>query len=886
MLWPPKDTLAPPKAEGSSRRGSKRARRLGPAAPLGYVAGGDLVRSHHAGGRASHSAPSSARDQRLMWAPPPILPSPCSPPAFLLHAAGSCILAVNQHLAVAAAKYWAAGGPQARQEAARRAGVALYSRVGLLKLPPKKDAEGGSAPRFFLQLQGGDKEPASAYRAGDLWALSTSRRLDGSEADCLAQPGQGSRGARVTRQRLACVLRSVYHGVSGRDMVQVVPLTPDPVHALPALGSGVVEARVCAVRVPAPTSLVDALRAVSSALDGAAGQEGARPPPPIVGALADPAAPAPPLPPGKPGGLTSPGQLVSNLVEAAHARTRLNPQQVAVLRQVLHWMAADAPHGVATVHGVFGAGKSHTLVATMQAAVALASALQWPAQEPFRILVAAGTNVAVDRLLLGLRGAGFTSFARVGSAKAVHPDILPHMLHHTDSEGSLAAAQRELTGLLNGAQGTHGEDGSGMVKAVRAALGALASVETRMALASAPIIGTTIASATSPALHCAGPFQLVVLDEASQVPYAGALLPLLKARARWAVLVGDPLQLPPPTPDLPAGLPPSSCDTLFEALVRRGGTCLPMTEQYRCHPLLAALASRLFYDAKVTSGIPSDQRPPILPDSGPLLVLDTEACPGAASTRASGGGGSLVNEGEATAVARAVEELLVHGLEPGDVGVIATYRRQVAAIRSRLASLATAADAAAKSLAGHAPPHPTAAALHQRMLQGSRLLQRAAAVQVATVDAFQGNEREVVVFSATHTGSAAAAAAFVDEPRRTNVALTRAKRTFVLVGSMSTIGRCPHWGRVVEDARQRPGAVLPSPAAVLARLPPTRSLIARLRMTLSGRPHTALFPGLFQPPAIAPRPCSATPPASHQAEAGQPAAPPAADDAVFLASTQ
>jgi superfamily I DNA and/or RNA helicase len=50
----------------------------------------------------------------------------------------------------------------------------------------------------------------------------------------------------------------------------------------------------------------------------------------------------------------------------------------------------------------------------------------------------------------------------------------------------------------------------------------------------------------------------------------------------------------------------------------------------------------------------------------------------------------------------------------------------------------------------------------------------AAAVQVSTVDAFQGAERDVILLSSVRTR--AVPNDFVDSPRRINVAISRARR--------------------------------------------------------------------------------------------------------------
>jgi len=74
----------------------------------------------------------------------------------------------------------------------------------------------------------------------------------------------------------------------------------------------------------------------------------------------------------------------------------------------------DRPHLVA-VHGAFGTGKTRTLVESI-----LAMLEQQPS---LRILVAAGTNVAVDNILLGLLQRGFKDFARAGNEGRMHPSV-------------------------------------------------------------------------------------------------------------------------------------------------------------------------------------------------------------------------------------------------------------------------------------------------------------------------------------------------------------------------------------------------------------------------------------------------------------------------------
>jgi superfamily I DNA and/or RNA helicase len=69
----------------------------------------------------------------------------------------------------------------------------------------------------------------------------------------------------------------------------------------------------------------------------------------------------------------------------------------------------------------------------------------------------------------------------------------------------------------------------------------------------------------------------------------------------------------------------------------------------------------------------------------------------------------------------------------------------------------------------------------------------AARDRVGTVDAFQGQERDIVIFSFTRSNPHGRVG-FLSELRRLNVAITRARDQLVLVGDRSTLVRARHDG--------------------------------------------------------------------------------------------
>jgi superfamily I DNA and/or RNA helicase len=60
-------------------------------------------------------------------------------------------------------------------------------------------------------------------------------------------------------------------------------------------------------------------------------------------------------------------------------------------------------------------------------------------------------------------------------------------------------------------------------------------------------------------------------------------------------------------------------------------------------------------------------------------------------------------------------------------------------------------------------------------------------VEFATVDAFQGQERDAIVISLTRSNSEGEVG-FLKEYRRTNVAMTRAKHHLLMIGDGATLG--------------------------------------------------------------------------------------------------
>ncbi|KAG6932543.1 zinc finger GRF-type containing 1, partial [Chelydra serpentina] len=110
---------------------------------------------------------------------------------------------------------------------------------------------------------------------------------------------------------------------------------------------------------------------------------------------------------------------------------QLNTDQASALIQIAQMMAShendvqmekQQAFPITIIHGVFGAGKSYLLSVVVLFLVQLfesSEAAEGSRPTPWKLLIASSTNVAVDRVLLGLLDLGFEAFIRVGSVRKI-----------------------------------------------------------------------------------------------------------------------------------------------------------------------------------------------------------------------------------------------------------------------------------------------------------------------------------------------------------------------------------------------------------------------------------------------------------------------------------
>lgn len=288
------------------------------------------------------------------------------------------------------------------------------------------------------------------------------------------------------------------------------------------------------------------------------------------------------------------------------------------------------------------------------------------------------------------------------------------------------------------------------------------------------VAATCIGTATT-ALLTDLTFGLAIVDEAGQIATPNLLVPLV--RARRSVLVGDHHQLPPFLDDEVKGwaetlgrsgeVPPGKADEIADLLRRSAFERfftgaddmhkVMLTVQRRMPEPIARFVSQEFYGGALHTDHPGGSADPVFRQ--PFALADTadrssqERSEQRGGRKEQWGRQGYRNECEAALICALITEY-VRWYQ--DWAVIVPYRAQA----ERVTELLT------RSLGDNA----------------------SIADKVGTVDAFQGGERDLIVYGFTRSNDRGDIG-FLKELRRLNVAITRARRQLILVGDSQTLLR-------------------------------------------------------------------------------------------------
>ncbi|XP_032001459.1 protein ZGRF1 isoform X2 [Hylobates moloch] len=456
-------------------------------------------------------------------------------------------------------------------------------------------------------------------------------------------------------------------------------------------------------------------------------------------------------------------KLASELIQVH----KLNKDQATALIQIAQMMASHESTEevkelqthtlpITIIHGVFGAGKSYLLAVVILFFVQLFEKSEAPTignARPWKLLISSSTNVAVDRVLLGLLSLGFENFIRVGSVRKIAKPILPYSLHAGSENES--EQLKELHALMK-------EDLTSTERVyVRKSIEQHKLGTNRTLLKQVRVVGVTCAACPFPCMNDLK-FPVVVLDECSQITEPTSLLPIARFECEKLILVGDPKQLPPTIQGSDAAHENGLEQTLFDRLCLMGHKPILLRTQYRCHPAISAIVNDLFYKGALMNGVTEIERSPLLEWLPTLCFYNVKGLEQIERDN------SFHNVAEATFTLKLIQSLIASGIAGSMIGVITLYKSQM----YKLCHLLSAVDF-------HHPDIKT--------------------VQVSTVDAFQGAEKEIIILSCVRTRQVG----FIDSEKRMNVALTRGKRHLLIVGNLACLRKNQLWGRVIQHCEGR-----------------------------------------------------------------------------------
>lgn len=363
-----------------------------------------------------------------------------------------------------------------------------------------------------------------------------------------------------------------------------------------------------------------------------------------------------------------------------------------------------------------------------------------------RILVVSQANVAVDNALSGLLAQYGDLMIRCGNADKISENLRDVSLpKRYDEYIRLIRENRRTDDLyrkwydcIQPAEGMNSNIGELMIR--------------NRAIVGATCIGLARKRIGLDQIH----FDLVIADEAGKALPGEILIPVLHARK--LILIGDHRQLPPVIH--PALFDPDKIElqnremiirelftvSLFQRLFERvpDSNKAMLRTQYRMPAVVGTLVSKLFYDGRLVNGAGTDEKVPLFSGSN-LTMYDFSQN---SLYRESIQNGVVVNDYEVQFVMQLLQRIN-RKITGCSIAVITPYRGQ------------------------------------KRKLERAYMVCKSELpnldIHINTVDAFQGDEAEIVIYCTTR---AYQPTMYFSDERRINVALSRTKNELLIVGSI------------------------------------------------------------------------------------------------------
>lgn len=283
------------------------------------------------------------------------------------------------------------------------------------------------------------------------------------------------------------------------------------------------------------------------------------------------------------------------------------------------------------------------------------------------------------------------------------------------------------------------------------------------------VVGATCIGINSNRLFADIPFDVVIVDESGQIQLHNLMVPL--SRASKAILVGDHKQLPPVVDDElaleieeegvnPIFLQKSWFEILWDPMPEDHKTMLDT--QFRCPSIISDFVSKAFYESKYFAGSGMEKKEPILPHfNSTMTFIDTSTIPDSFEQ-------SRITDGRTEVLGNKIETAIIintlmsfikelpYLAEKNEIGIIVPYKNHVIEVKKTIKKL--------------------------KLDIGNLNVEDL----VASVDSYQGQERDVILFAFSRSNTSGNIG-FLADWRRLNVAVTRTKKQLIMIGSLKTL---------------------------------------------------------------------------------------------------
>ena len=439
----------------------------------------------------------------------------------------------------------------------------------------------------------------------------------------------------------------------------------------------------------------------------------------------------------------------------------LNNTQEAAVNKVL------CTRDVSIVHGPPGTGKTTTLVEAIYETLH---------REP-QVLVCAQSNTAVDWICEKLVDRGVTVL-RIGNPTRVNDKMLSSTYERRFESHpaypelwSIRKSIREMNGRMRRGSYTEREGMRNRMNRLRDRATELEILINADLFDSARVIASTLVSSNHRLLN-GRRFPTLFIDEAAQALEAACWIAIRKADR--VILAGDHCQLPPTIKCIEAargGLE----HTLMEKIVQQKPSAVSLLKvQYRMHEAIMQFPSDWFYHGELEAA-PEVRHRGILDFDTPMNWIDTsgmdfhEEFVGESFGRINKEEANLLLQELETYINRIGKERILE--ERIDFGLISPYKAQVQYLKSKI--------------------------------KGSSFLRPfRSLITVNTVDGFQGQERDVIFISLVRANEDGQIG-FLNDLRRMNVAITRARMKLVILGDAATLTRHPFYKRLMSFIKKQ-----------------------------------------------------------------------------------